>query len=439
MDIYALAAAILGLSALFSVFNSRVLRFPETIGLMATGLLASVAVLLFGLAFPSPIMDICREVEKVDFSFFVLEIALGFLMFAGGFTADSESMARDRWPILSFATIGIVLSTLIIGGLAYAIVWLLGLHNVLFLHCLLFGALISPTDPIAVLAILRATAVPKSIQADIAGESLLNDGVAVVVFLTLLNIAGAGESLDSRESIIVDAVALLGREAAGGVILGLAFGWLTNRFVRLARAPTTDVLITLAAVMGCFTLASRLHVSGALALVVTGLVVGRRIRSKDATASERRHLSDLWDAIDHILNAVLFTLMGLVLLGLSHNFQVAYLVAGLLAIPAVLLARTVSVAIPLPFTKLRYGHPGTTIALLTWGGLRGGISIALALSLTPELSRDLILYMTYAVVVFSILVQGLTIGTLVKRLAPVHAEPPTSGGGTVRHRREPAA
>jgi len=440
MDFYSLAAAVLGLSALFSVFNLRVLRLPETIGLLATGLLASVAVLLFGLVLPAaPIMDLYRALEKIDFSFFVLEIAIGFLVFAGAFAADAESMARDRWPILIFATLGIVLSTLIVGGLVYALVRLLGLHDVPFLHCLLFGALISPTDPIAVLAILRGSAVAKSLQADIAGESLLNDGVGVVVFLTLLDIAGKGEALDAGAPAVMDVVALFGREVAGGVVLGLACGWLTNRLVRLSRVPATDILVTLAAVMGCFAVAAKLHVSGVLALVITGFVVGRAMRSKDVTDSERRHLDDLWDAVDHILNAVLFTLMGLVLLGLSHDFRVDYLMAGLLAIPVVLIARVVSVAVPLPFTKLRCGHPGATVALLTWGGLRGGISIALALSLTADLSRTLILHMTYAVVVFSILGQGLTIGTLVRWLAKVNVVSTGGEEGAVGRREEPTA
>jgi CPA1 family monovalent cation:H+ antiporter len=289
--------------------------------------------------------------------------------------------------------------------------------NIPFLHCLLFGALISPTDPIAVLAILKETTVPQSLQADIGGESLLNDGVAVVVFLTILQMAGGGQAGQGEQSIGVgQIVALFTREVGGGVLLGGAFGWVTVFLMRMVRVASIDILISLAAVMGCYALADIIHVSGPLALVVVGLLVGRGIMRDDVSSEERFHLNQFWEAIDHIFNAVLFTLMGFVLLGLSEGFDLKFLVAGVLAIPVVLLSRIVSVALPLPLTKLRCGSPGKTLAVLSWGGLRGGISIALSLSLAPEMSRELILHMTYIVVVFSVLVQGLTIGALVKRL-----------------------
>ena len=421
MEIFTLAAVVLGVSALASVFNARVLRLPETIGLMATGLLASAAFLLFGTLFPTAVEDICHRVAAFDFSSFVLDSALGFLIFAGAFAADAEAMQRDRWPILVFATLGILLSTFLVGGMAYGITQMLGMTEVPFVHCLLFGALISPTDPIAVLAILKETAVPRSLQADIAGESLLNDGVAVVVFITILQAAGGGGDHGGSESYgrTMSTITLFGREVLGGALLGAVFGWIGVRLVRIAEAEAVDILISLAVVMGCYALAWRLHVSGPLALVVTGLIFGSVMRSPEVDASEREHLDTFWEGIDHILNAVLFTLMGLVLLGLSESFEMRFLTAGVIAIPAVLLARVASVSLPLPMTKLRCGNPGTTIALLTWGGLRGGISIALALSLSSELSRDLILHMTYVVVAFSILGQGLTVNPLVKKLLPV--------------------
>jgi CPA1 family monovalent cation:H+ antiporter len=359
-------------------------------------------------------------VAEFDFSFFVLDFALGFLIFVGAFTADSEAMQRDRWPILIFATLGILLSTFIVGGLAFGLVQILGMTSVPFIHCLLFGALISPTDPIAVLAILKETSVPRSLQADIAGESLLNDGVAVVVFLTILQLAGGGGEQGAAESHggALPVVKLFAQEVLGGAALGAIFGWVGIKLVRIAKAPAVDILISLAMVMGCYALSWKLHVSGALAVVVTGIIFGTALRKPGVAAEEREHLDTFWEGIDHILNAVLFTLMGMVLLGLSESFELRYLFAGILAIPAVLLARLISVSLPLPFTKLRYGKPGTTIAMLTWGGLRGGISIALALSLSGELSKDLILHMTYIVVAFSILVQGLTISPLVKKLLP---------------------
>lgn len=413
MELYSLAALILGISALASIFGARVLRLPETIGLMATGLLASLTFLLFGLLFPGPVAHVCQSVLAFDFGAFVLDFALGFLVFAGAFMADTKAMKRDRWPILTFATFGILLSTFLVGGLAFGIVNLLELSDVSFIHCLLFGALISPTDPIAVLAILKDSSVPRSLQADIAGESLLNDGVAVVVFLTILGIASGG----AEHSTSVASIALLfGREVAGGVLLGLVFGWLGIRLIRLAKIVAANILISLAIVMGCYSLAWKLGVSGPLALVVVGLWFGQALRTSKSQEEGFPHLAIFWKSIDHILNSVLFTLMGFVLLGFSQSFQISFLFAGLLAIPAVLLARLISVALPLPFTKLRFGHPVGTTLILVWGGLRGGISIALALSLAPELSQDLIIHMTYVVVAFSILVQGLSIGALVKKL-----------------------
>ncbi len=416
MDNYSIAAILLGISGLFTVFNTKILRLPESIGLMATGLIASIAVLLVGNLVPEFIQPLCEQVETLDFSYIVLTVALGFLMFAGAYEADGATMSRERWPIIVFATVGILLSTFLVGGMTFGIVRLIGLENVSFIHCLLFGALISPTDPIAVLAILKKTAVPPSLQADIAGESLLNDGVAVVVFLTLLELAGASHAASVFGPL--DILTLFGREVIGGLILGAAFGWLAITLVRLTRSASGDILITVATVMSAYALAAKVHVSGPLALVVTGLMLGHQMHRPNVDPDERLHLDYFWSAIDHLFNALIFTLMGVVLLSLSQHFDSRFLVAGLLAIPIVLLARVISVAIPLPFTKLRCGNRRNTIALLTWGGLRGGISMALALSLQPELSRSLILHLTYAVVIFSILVQGLTISPLVKRLAP---------------------
>ena len=418
MDPFKIAAIVLGISALASVFNARVIRLPESIGLMATGLLASIGFMIMGKVFPEAILPLCHRIAEFDFSAFVLTYALGFLVFAGAFGADSEAMEKERWPIILFATVGILLSTFLVGGLVFGIVSFLGLAQVPFIHCLLFGALISPTDPIAVLAILKETTVPRSLQADIAGESLLNDGVAVVVFLTILQIAGGGgHEANVSESSVGSVLALLGREIGGGVLLGMFFGFLGTWLIRLCRIPSVDILVSVAIVIGAYALADAIHVSGPLALVATGLVFGRRLAKGKLDQSERHHLDSFWDAIDHLLNAVLFTLMGIVLLALTHESEGATLViAALLAIPAVLLARVISVAIPLPLTKLRCGHPLGTITMLSWGGLRGGISIALALSLSEELSKELILHMTFAVVAFSIIIQGLTISPLVNKL-----------------------
>lgn len=415
MEIFQLTAGILALTALFSYLNHRWLRLPETVGLMGMGLVGSLVLLVVGFVYPEAVMGFCHRVAAFDFGSFVLEIALGFLVFAGAFSSDSGALARERWPVLVFATVGLLISTFLVGGLVFWVGGLLGL-GLPFLHCLLFGALISPTDPIAVLAILRKTAVPASLQADIGGESLLNDGVAVVVFLTLYQMAG-GEGHGGGEVDAAGIAVLFGREVGGGVLLGLAGGILGRWLVRRVRVDTLDVLFTLTLVMGVYSLADVMHVSGPLALVVVGLMVGsglRRIRGKKET-KVREHVVVFWSAVDEILNAVLFTLMGMVILGISESFRPVYLVAGLCAIPLVLLARAVSVGVTMPLTKLRRGGDFMgTLGLLTWGGLRGGISIALALSLTDEMSREVIVYLTYTVVVFSILVQGLTIGRVVK-------------------------
>lgn len=427
MELFTFAALVVVVSALASVFNARVLRLPETIGLMATGLLASGAFLAFGSVFPSAVKRVENWVEAFDFSAFVLDYALAFLVFAGAFSSDEKTMVKERVPILIFATLGILISTFIVGALTYGITKLVGLAEVPFIHCLLFGALISPTDPIAVLAILKGSAVPRSLQADIEGESLLNDGVAVVVFLTILQLAGGDAAIEggnghAEPGGVGGTLLLFSREVFGGVLLGAAFGWLGTRLVMLVHIAAIDILLSLAAVMGVYAVASHLHVSGPLAAVVTGLVFGKAFHSRETDASEQAMLDSFWEGIDHVLNAVLFTMMGMVLLGLADLFRWDHLFAGMLAIPAVLIARLVSVSLPMPFTSLSRGKPGQKILLLTWGGLRGGISIAMALSLSEGMSRDLILQMTYVVVAFSILVQGLSISSLVKRLMPESAD-----------------
>lgn len=416
MENFNLAAFILCISAVFSVFNAKVLRWPESIGLMTTGLFASIFILIVGSIFPGSIDEICHRVASFDFSFFVLTVVLGFLIFAGALSSDSKAMAKDRWPIIVLSTVGIFLSTMLVGVLTFGMLQWIQL-DIPFIHCLLFGALISPTDPIAVLAILKETAVPRSLQADIAGESLFNDGVAVVVFITLLQLAGAGHTMHASEGFNFSEVFLLfGREVLGGGLLGSLFGVIAVFLMRLVKVSSIDILVSVAAVVGCYSIANLLHVSGPLALVFMGLIVGKQMLAGKTSKAEKKHLSQFWEAIDHILNAILFSLMGFVLLGLSNNFTSAYLLAGLIAIPIVLFSRVVSVALPLPFTKLQCGKPLKTISILSWGGLRGGISIALALSLATDMSRDLILYMTYSTVVFSVLVQGLTIGKLVDGL-----------------------
>ncbi len=418
METFSLVALILGITAMLSVFNARVLRLPESIGLMGTALTASVVVLVIGFAAPDWVGDLCRKVAQFDFRSFVLELTLGFLVFAGAFMADTRAFSKERAPILVYATLGILLSTFLVGTFVFLIFKMMGFGTA-YSHCLLFGALISPTDPIAVLAILKSTSVSRSVQADIAGESLLNDGVAVVVFLTIYQIAGGvtdGRGEISSHLGVFGVFQLFIREVFGGLLLGGAIAWVTIELMRMTRTAYVDLLLSLAAVMGSYAMAWRLEVSGPLSLVVVGLWLGQVIRGREIPEVEQERLEIFWESVDHVLNAMIFTMMGLVLLGLSSEFELRFVLAGILVIPIVLLARATTVFAPMPFTRLGMSDPWRTGVLLSWGGLRGGISLALALSLQPEMDRSLILSCTYVVVIFSILFQGLTIGRLARKL-----------------------
>ncbi len=409
MDLFHSFTILIVLTAFFSYFNYRFLKLPATIGIMLIAMLASLSVVIIGVLVPSFFESAREAVAEVDFSNILLEVMLSFLLFAGAFHTDTQTLFKEKGIVLVYATLGVLISTFLVGGMIYGVCNLLGLP-ISFIHCLLFGALISPTDPIAVLAILKEAKVPKKIEIDIAGESLLNDGVAVVVFLSIFEIAEMGLANVGATEIFN----LFLEEAVGGVVFGVIIGYIGYWFLKTIDEDVVDVMITLALVMGGYSLASILHVSGPLAVVIAGLMIGA-LRENSQFVVARPQVDHFWEMIDEILNAVLFLLIGLVLLTIT--WVPSYILAGLVAVPIVLLARLLSVLIPLPLTKLRCGETWkSTVTLLTWGGLRGGISVALALTLTPEMPRDLIVTMTYVVVVFSITVQGLSIGNLVKRL-----------------------
>ncbi len=411
MSAFHAIAIVISLTALLALANHRWLRLPETIGVMTMALLLSIVMLVVGFIFPGSLAELCHRVAAFDFSYFVLEVALGFLVFAGAFGIDTRVLARERAPVLIFATLGILISTFIVAGLMFYLLPLVGVEMP-FLHCLLFGALISPTDPIAVLAILKQAGVAKRIEMDISGESLFNDGVAVVVFLSLFHLAEGGAAHFSGGAVLK----LFGQEVIGGTLLGLGLGWLGSRALRWAMRDTLDILVTLAVVMGGYSLAQWLHVSAPLAMVVAGLVMSAGLVSHRIDKREREHVDVFWHATDEIFNSVLFVLLGLVVLNLGQTFDVGHVWAALLAIPVALGSRSLTLGLTVPLTRLRHPKPLRNIGLLTWGGLRGGISVALALSLQPEMSRDIIVHMTYGVVLFSILVQGLTLGGVVRRL-----------------------
>jgi len=333
---------------------------------------------------------------------------LGYLLFAGALHVNLSDLAEQRWMISFLATFGIIGSTVIIGVLSWWAFDLTGLE-VPFIDCLLFGALISPTDPIAVLGILKQVGAPKSLEAKITGESLFNDGVAIMVFLVIASIAAGNDHIST-----LSVIGLFLRETAGGVLFGLAAGFVAYRMLRDVDNYQVEILITLALVTSGYALAEKLQLSAPIAIVVAGLLIGNHGKLLPMPERTREHLDTFWVLMDEILNAVLFALIGLEMLVLV--FRTQYLLAGLIAIPIVLLARFITVGLPITLMRRFRNFSPNAVKIITWGGLRGGISIALALSLPAGGVRSTLVAITYIVVVFSILVQGLTIGRLIKRL-----------------------
>jgi len=345
--------------------------------------------------------------QSIDFNQLVLHGILGALLFAGALHINLEDLAKEKWIITLLATVGVVLSTTIVSGVMYFILQWLGI-GIPLIYCLLFGALISPTDPIAVLAILKTVGAPKELETKIAGESLFNDGVAVVIFMVILGIA-TGE----QEPTFVSITLLFLLEAVGGALFGLATGYVAYRLLKTVDNYQVEVLITLALVFASYAAAEAIHVSAPIAAVAAGLLIGNHGRTLAMSEKTTEHVDLFWELVDEILNGVLFVLLGFELLIVT--FEPSNFTAGLIAIPIVLLARFIGVSLPIWLRKFKREFSPNAIKVLTWGGLRGGISVALALSLPPSPERELILMMTYVVVVFSILVQGLTIGKLIKR------------------------
>ena len=409
MDIYTIITILLVLAALFGFVNVRFLKLPNTIGVMIIAIAFTLGLLLLRPLNDDLFLYLRAMMESIDFETVLLDIMLSFLLFAGAMHTNFDQLKVQRYPILMFATVGVITSTFLVGTGMFYLLQLLQIPAA-YIHCLLFGALISPTDPIAVLGILTKARAPKILETKIVGESLFNDGVGVVVFLTIFHIAKGGGEVD-----VMDTVQLFGVEILGGIGLGLALGYLTYRIMRSIDDYDTEVMVTLAAVMGGSLIAHKLHVSGPLAMVAAGLVVGNdTVRDSAMSQITELYVDKFWELADLILNAVLFVMIGLEIMILSFNGQ--YIVAGLLAIPLLLASRMASLAGPIAFYAKKLNFVPNTNFIMTWGGLRGGISIALALSLAPDMNRELFLMITYIVVVFSIIVQGLTVGPIIKRL-----------------------
>ena len=410
MDYFFITSILVTIAALFGYINVRFLKLPNTIGLMLITILFTMGVFVLS-TIDSTLLNAERYIiTHIDFKEVLLDIMLSFLLFAGALHTNFEQLRVQRWPVLAFSTLGVVISTFLVGMSMFWILPFVGLEIPL-IYCLLFGALISPTDPIAVLSILKQAGAPKKLETKIVGESLFNDGVGVVVFITIFKIAQLG----GTQVDAMDVVKLFSREVFGGISLGLILGWITFKLMKSIDDYDIEVIITLATVMGGTVIAQKLHISAPLAMVTAGLYVGNdTVRNSAMSKITENYVDKFWELIDILLNTILFVLIGMEMLVLS--FETSYFVSGLLAVPLILICRYLSLILPVKFFEKKLDFVPRTNLIMTWGGLRGGISIALALGLTHEMHRDLFLVITYIVVVFSILVQGLTLGRLVRKV-----------------------
>jgi CPA1 family monovalent cation:H+ antiporter len=396
------------LAALFAYINQRFIKWPPTIGIMALSLISSIFLATLGSR--SMLSDKAVQLaNSVDFQDVLINFMLSFLLFAGAIHIDAVKLRKERWPIILLATLGILISTFLTGILVWYIFRLFSLP-IPFIYCLLFGSLISPTDPIAVLAILKDAKIPASLELTIYGESLFNDGVAVVIFITIAEVARSGNG----DFSIITASKLFLREAIGGLVFGGLVGYIGYLALRSIDDYKVEVLITLAIVMGGYFTAGLLHISGPLAMVVAGIVTGNKTKEGVLSVQSRDYLGKFWELIDEILNAILFLLIGLEMLIIKVN--VTGLIIGVICIAITLFARWVSVIFPVSLLRFTIKFEKNAVAVLTWGGLRGGLSVAMALSLGTGMHRDEFVLITYMIVVFSIIVQGLTIGKLARKL-----------------------
>jgi len=428
MSILDLITLLIFLAAVFTLINITVLKLPSTIGLMAIALMMSVVILLLGYIFPAVTRGAEHIIEEFDFKEVLLGVMLNFLLFAGALSVDLRKLLEERVAVIILALVGTLLSTFIVGMLVYFIFPYLGIEIEL-IYCLLFGALISPTDPIAVLALIKKFGLSKNLEIKIAGESLFNDGVGVVIFLTILNIAmathGGAEAAHGSHGggdVTVASVALLfGQEVIGGVLMGALFGFLGFRLLDFIDNDHVEleVLVTLTLVMVGGRMAEFIHVSAPLAMVVMGLFIGNEGRDEKLANATGEYVFKFWHLLDEALNAILFILVGLEMIVIANTFSLSSILVGFTGILIVLTARLFGVFIPIKLMSFFRKFEPKTIAILTWGGLRGGISVALALSLSefhwiePGI-KETILFVTYCCVVFSILVQGLTMRFLLK-------------------------
>lgn len=412
LTVYDLISIFLVLTAAFAWINHRFIRLPHTIGLLVMGLVASLVLIGAEFVFPGvlPYADLARIIREIDFQKTVLDGMLAFLLFAGALHVDLDRLRDRAWVVGSMATVGVLLSTVIVGVGFWFAAGALGVP-IAFSWALVFGALISPTDPVAVLSTLKTVRVPAILKAEMVGESLFNDGVGVVIFTVLMAaaISASGGGID-----LVEVSELFFIEALGGAVLGFVTGYIAYRAMRAIDDYPIEVLISLALVAGTYALAAKLHMSGPIAVVVAGVLIGNRGLHDAMSDQTERYLFGFWTLVDEILNSVLFLLIGLEVLVLRLDPSFGWLVV--VAVPLVLCARLFAVAIPVLALSANYTFTRGTIPVLTWGGLRGGISIALALSIPEGPEKSVILAATYALVLFTVVVQGLSLRAVVQRV-----------------------
>lgn len=410
MELYYSLSVLIVLASFFAYFNVRFLKLPSTIGVMVIAMAVSIFLVIFGNIFPNTLNRISTLIAGFDFTELLMGAMLNFLLFAGAVHINLKDLREQRGPIMVFSTVSVVISTFAVGSLIYYLFPVLGIH-LPYIYCLLFGALISPTDPVAVLSILKEAKVRKSLETKIAGESLFNDGVAVVVFAVILQLAQEGPN-----PTVGYAAWLLVKEAGGGFMLGVALGVGAARAMHRIDDYKVSVLITLSVVMGGYLIARELHISGPLTMVFAGLIIGNFKKRFTMSPVTKDYLDKFWELNDEILNAILFLFIGFNLLMVKDINN--YWIPGLSCVVLVLFSRFISIWLPTKFIKFRNKFDSGTIKMLVWGGLRGGVSIALALSINDGPYKDIIIAVTYFVVVFSIVVQGLTIGRVAARVLP---------------------
>jgi len=422
MDILELTTILLSLASVFSIINLRLLKMPQTIGLMILALILSILVTAVGIVFPNVFETVSQLTKEFDFSLVLINVMLPFLLFAGAISINLQDLLEDKLTILLLATFGVFFSTFVVGSGLFWIVQqpVFGLNEIglSFVDCLLFGALIAPTDPIAVLALLKNMNLSSKTKTVIAGESLFNDGIGVVIFLTLLNV-----KLEGFENVTAISVGtLFVKEVLGGIILGAFFGYFGLKLLKYIENEYVEleVLITLSLVLVVSLIAFKFHLSGPIAVVILGLFLNQNIDSDHEKEGLQKAMGDyvykFWHLLDETLNAILFILIGLEIILIFESFDISYLFISILIIIICVLSRFVGVKLPILLLSIKKSFEKNTALIITWGGLRGGLSVALALNLPDSIGegKSLILFLTYAVVLFTILGQGLTIKKLIK-------------------------